>query len=97
MADLILYLFPDTNLFIQCRPLPELGWAPERVNDYLAWRRRAISAQAKRKKAWNSLKLPSFGAALNGLLCVAVRVRCGGKLEVLQIGRFLVNEWAGSP
>jgi hypothetical protein len=26
MADRILYLFPDTNLFIQCRPLPELDW-----------------------------------------------------------------------
>jgi len=26
MADRILYLFPDTNLFIQCRPLSELGW-----------------------------------------------------------------------
>ena len=22
----ILYLFPDTNVFIQCRPLEELGW-----------------------------------------------------------------------
>ena len=27
MADRILYLFPDTNLFIQCFPLPEIGWA----------------------------------------------------------------------
>ena len=26
MADRILYLFPDTNLFIQCSPLPEIGW-----------------------------------------------------------------------
>ena len=26
MADRILYLFPDTNLFVQCRALPELGW-----------------------------------------------------------------------
>jgi predicted ribonuclease YlaK len=26
MATRILYLFPDTNLFIQCRPLHELGW-----------------------------------------------------------------------
>jgi len=26
MADRILYLFPDTNLFIQCQPLPELDW-----------------------------------------------------------------------
>jgi hypothetical protein len=26
MASIILYLFPDTNLFVQCRPLHELGW-----------------------------------------------------------------------
>ena len=26
MATRILYLFPDTNLFIQCRPLHELRW-----------------------------------------------------------------------
>jgi PIN domain len=26
MADRILYLFPDANLFFQCRPLSELGW-----------------------------------------------------------------------
>ena len=26
MADRILYLFPDTNLFIQCSPLPEIVW-----------------------------------------------------------------------
>jgi hypothetical protein len=26
MADRILYLFPDTNLFVQCRALSELGW-----------------------------------------------------------------------
>ena len=26
MADRVLYLFPDTNLFIQCRPLPDIDW-----------------------------------------------------------------------
>ena len=27
MAKNTLYLFPDTNLFIQCRPLEQLDWA----------------------------------------------------------------------
>ena len=27
MNEKILYLFPDTNLFIQCKPLQELGWS----------------------------------------------------------------------
>ena len=27
MADNVVYLFPDTNLFIQCRPLHELDWS----------------------------------------------------------------------
>lgn len=26
MADRILYLFPDTNLFIQCLPLQQIYW-----------------------------------------------------------------------
>ncbi|MDE2997754.1 MAG: PIN domain-containing protein [Gemmatimonadota bacterium] len=27
MADNVVYLFPDTNLFIQCRPLDQLDWS----------------------------------------------------------------------
>ena len=27
MADKVVYLFPDTNLFIQCRPLDQLDWS----------------------------------------------------------------------
>ena len=27
MSENILYLFPDTNLFIQCKPLAELDWS----------------------------------------------------------------------
>ena len=27
MSDNILYLFPDTNVFIQCRPLHQVGWS----------------------------------------------------------------------
>ena len=27
MPDRVLYLFPDTNLFIQCLSLPEIDWA----------------------------------------------------------------------
>ena len=27
MAEHILYLFPDTNVFIQCRPLDHLDWS----------------------------------------------------------------------
>ena len=27
MNEKILYLFPDTNLFVQCKPLQELNWS----------------------------------------------------------------------
>ena len=27
MSEKTLYLFPDTNLFIQCKPLAELDWS----------------------------------------------------------------------
>ena len=27
MSDNILYLFPDTNVFIQCRPLHQVDWS----------------------------------------------------------------------
>ena len=27
MSEKILYLFPDTNLFIECKPLAELDWS----------------------------------------------------------------------
>lgn len=33
MAPRILYLFPDTNLFIQCNPLEQLGWVAWKAFD----------------------------------------------------------------
>jgi hypothetical protein len=69
MASIILYLFPDTNLFVQCRPLHELGWmAWKEFDEVHLMVSRRVQSEIDHQKNSGSDRLGRRARAASGFL-----------------------------
>ncbi len=101
MDSRILYLFPDTNLFVQCRPLHELGW--------MAWKEfdeihlivtRPVQSEIDHQKNRGGDRLGRRARVASSLLREIILAESGHKVvrdEAPRVKLFILPELKPSP